>query len=143
MRTESQTGSVRRRLPTSLLLVAVVVGIAAFATPAFAQNMARVKLDFAFLVSGKELPAGSYEFEAAPNRIMIRSTNGSSATTVVPIVTRLGRHDNDADPELVFDKVDGKLLLSELWLPGSDGYLLLASASDHEHRVVGGSRPRK
>ncbi len=55
----------------------------------------------------------------------------------------LGRHDKDADPELVFDKIGTKLELSEVWLPNQDGFLLLATKGRHEHAVVGGSNPRK
>jgi hypothetical protein len=57
-------------------------------------------------------------------------------------VTRLGRHDKDADPELVFDKTGGKLILSEVWFPRMDGFLLVATSEPHEHAVVGGSNPR-
>jgi hypothetical protein len=62
---------------------------------------------------------------------------------MMPVITRLGRHDNDTDPELIFDKVGGKFLLSELWLPDLDGFLVLNTPVDHEHRVLGGSRPHK
>jgi hypothetical protein len=57
--------------------------------------------------------------------------------------TRLGRHDRDAEPEIVFDKLGGKFLLSEVWLPGQDGYLLLTTKEQHDHAVLGGSNPRK
>jgi hypothetical protein len=59
------------------------------------------------------------------------------------VITTLGRHDLDKDPEFVFDKVDGKLLLSEIWVPGKDGLLVLATKGPHGHAVVGGSNPRK
>jgi hypothetical protein len=59
------------------------------------------------------------------------------------IITMLGRHDQDADPEFVFDKINGKLVLSEVWMPGKDGLLLLATKGPHEHAVLGGSNPKK
>ncbi len=58
-------------------------------------------------------------------------------------LTGLGRHDKDVDTELVFDKIGGKFLLSEVWFPGRDGYLLLATKDAHEHAVVGGSNPKQ
>ena len=59
------------------------------------------------------------------------------------VITLLGRHDKDMDPEFVFDKVGGKLLLSEIWGPGMDGVLVLATSGPHQHAVLGGSNPRK
>ena len=61
----------------------------------------------------------------------------------LPVITLLGRHDKDTDPEFVFDKIDGKLMLSEIWIPGQDGLLVLATKGPHEHAVLGGSNPKK
>jgi hypothetical protein len=41
-----------------------------------------------------------------------------TGTTYLHVITTLGRHDKDPDPEFVFDRIDGKLLLSEVWIPG-------------------------
>ena len=100
-------------------------------------------IDFAFVVADKDMPAGSYSLEAGGGRVTVRPQNGKGTTAMLPILTRLGRHDNDADAELIFDKLDGKLHLSELWVPGVDGFLLLATAKEHDHAVHGGSRPHK
>jgi hypothetical protein len=62
---------------------------------------------------------------------------------LIPVITMLGRHDRDPDAEFVFDKIAGKTVLSEVWLPRKDGFLLLATKGPHEHTVVGGSNPRK
>ncbi len=62
---------------------------------------------------------------------------------MINVLTRLGRHDRDAEPEIVFDKVGGKFLLSEVWLAGEDGYILLTTKEQHDHRILGGSKPRK
>ena len=50
---------------------------------------------------------------------------------LLPIVTMLGRHDRDADPEFVFDKVGGKVLLSEVWDAWKGRRLLLVTRESH------------
>ena len=62
---------------------------------------------------------------------------------LMSVITMLGRHDQDAESEFVFDKIDRKLVLSEVWMPGKDGLLLLATKGPHEHAVLGGPNPKK
>lgn len=81
--------------------------------------------------------------EASRDKVVLRSTSGKAAPVTMMVITRLGRHDNDAEPELIFDKLAGRLSLSEFWFPDMDGYLVLNTPADHEHRVFGGSRPHK
>jgi len=134
----------RRRLrPVGVIAVAVVIGVALSATAAFAQvSRVNVTLESAFVAAGKGMPAGDYVVEADSAKVTV-SPKGKGSPVVMSVITRLGRHDHDSDAELVFDKVDGKLLLSEIWLPGADGYLVLVTAHEHDHAVHGGSRPRK
>ena len=113
------------------------------ATPARAQNTAKVTVDFAFQAGGTAFEAGTYEIEATREKVVLRSTSGKGGEVMMPVITRLGRHDNDREAELVFDKVGAKLFLSEFWFPDMDGYLVLNTPVDHDHRVLGGSRPRK
>jgi hypothetical protein len=123
---------------------AVLVGtIVALAAPASAQSVARANIDFSFVAAGKELPAGDYEFRVSERQIMLQSRPGPGTSVVLPVITRLGRHDTDNGVELIFDKVDGRLCLSEVWVGTSDGYLVLSTPGDHEHRVLGGSKPHK
>jgi hypothetical protein len=143
MRTESRTRAVGRLLRVGFVVATLVVGVAGFGTTAYAQNQtARVNIDFGFVAAGKEMPAGVYDFQVVSGRVDVRSQNGQ-VSFMMPVLTRLGRHDTDKDPELIFDKVGDKLHLSEVWLPSQDGFLVLNTPVDHEHRVLGGSRPHK
>ena len=143
MRTELRTRAVRRLSHIGFVVAALVIGVAGFGTMTYAQSVTRVKIDFAFVAGGKEMPAGAYEFVVDSGRIVVRAQDGKGTPIMMAVITRLGRHDADTDPELIFDKIGGKLLLSEVWLPDADGYLLLNTPVDHEHRVLGGSRPHK
>ena len=45
-------------------------------------------------------------------------------------------HTTPQDAHLVFDKVGDTYLLSELWIPGKDGYLPQITKGAHEHIVL-------
>jgi hypothetical protein len=123
-----------------LWLVTVLVLFAASGALVYAQS-AEVNIDFPFTVAGKALPAGKYTVEMPDaNSIAVR---GAAGAGVMVVLTQLGRHDKDKDLELVFDKVGDAYLLSEVWFPDQDGYLLLSTKEAHSHAVLGGSNPRK
>lgn len=102
------------------------------------QPTINAKIGFSFTVEGKILPPGPYEFrrdaEAKVFRVQGEGTNGALAN----ILTRLAgdMHTTPQDSHLVFDVVDGIYMLSEIWYPGEDGYLVLATKGKHEHKVV-------
>lgn len=127
-----------------LAFVALVAAFQLAGTAAYAQSPQRItaEIGFAFVAGGKDLPAGKYTVEVTPaGPVMISGPGGARA--VMPVITTLGRHDQDPDTEFVFDKVDGKPVLSEVWMPKRDGLLLLATKGPHEHAVLGGSNPKK
>ena len=122
-------------------IVALVVAFALSGAMAYAQS-ASAEIPFPFVAAGKELPAGKYLVADASNfRLQLTGPTGDGF--FLAAITMLGRHDKDTDPEFVFDKVDGKAVLSEIWMPGKDGYLLADTKGPHAHAVVGGSNPRK
>ena len=126
-------------------LAAAAMGIALFgvATPARAQAMATMTIDVPFVAASQTLPAGAYSVRIQDGKATLQLTDGKGPSVVMIVVTRLGRHDKDTDAEFVFDKVNKELRLSEIWLPGQDGFLLLATAGEHVHQVIGGSNPHK
>jgi hypothetical protein len=120
----------------------LVLAIALSGAAAYAQAV-KADVGFSFVAGGKVMPAGKYEIEVTAQTGPVMLTGPDHTRVMLPVITMLGRHDKDIDPELVFDKVGTKLELSEVWLPNQDGYLLLATKARHEHAVVGGSNPRK
>ena len=124
-----------------LTVLALVVVFELGGAMAYAQSI-HAEIGFPFVAGGKEMAAGKYTVEATPAGTVLLTRAGGSRM-VIPVITMLGRHDQDPDAEFVFDKIDGKTVLSEVWLPRKDGFLLLASKGPHEHTVVGGSNPKK
>lgn len=126
----------------SIAAVALLVAFVASGAMAYAAGIS-ADIGFRFVAGGKDMPAGRYSVDVTENGL-VQLTGPDGARVFMPaVITMLGRHDKDPDAELVFDKVGGKLLLSEVWMPGKDGLLLLATKGPHEHAVVGGSNPRK
>ena len=125
---------------TAAALGFLLIGLVAIAS---AQTRGTAKIDFPFVAGAKQLAAGAYEFEVDNGKVVVRSNDPKGATVAMIVITRLGRHDNDTDTELVFDKVSDKLVLSEIWLGNDDGYLVASTPGNHEHRVLGGSKPHK
>jgi hypothetical protein len=96
-----------------------------------------------FTVDGKDFKAGKYLIKPSnkeTNGLLVqRMDTNLQRTTELSAMTRLARqHQSDAPKgSLVFDKVaGGQLALSEVWLPGQDGYLIAATKGEHQHEVV-------
>ena len=121
----------------STLVVAVLMLLVGWA-PAQAQSRATVSINFNFMAGTTPMPAGRYTIgDEAAAEVSIRDAGGGKAAAVLPVITFLGRHDSDQFPELVFDiDPDGLSHLSEVWFPGRDGYLVLATVGPHKHQVV-------
>jgi len=97
------------------------------------------KVPFEFVVGDQTLPAGTYRIElASPRMITVHSTaTKDSATT--PVITRLARETHvghDKDMSLVFDDVDYKQYLSEVWFAAQDGCLIRGTPEEHTHKLI-------
>ena len=80
--------------------------------------------------------AGKYDIEQrARNLLIFRSTKGPAAEA--PVVTRLAQPAVPlVEPKIIFDKVGDKYIVSEVWLPGRDGFLLAGTKEPHTHHAV-------
>ena len=125
-----------------LTVAALVVAFVAGGAMAYAQSVT-AEIGFPFVAGGKQMAAGKYTVETTTPTGPVVLRGPAASTDLMSVITTLGRHDLDKGAEFVFDKIDGKLVLSEVWMPGKDGLLLLATKAPHEHAVVGGSNPRK
>jgi hypothetical protein len=122
----------------NLLLISLLTLLAALSVHAQSGTI-RAKIPFAFSAAGKQLPAGQYDFASIPGgqSVKVASENGKNAVMVMILTRTAGAiHSTPADAHVVFDKVGETYTLSELWLPGADGYMLHTMKGQHEHRVV-------
>jgi hypothetical protein len=123
----------------ALALVSVLGGSAAYA-----QDVAIVKMPFAFVVDNKTMPAGTYEFSvnlSDPNLIMMAPQKGASV--VMPVITRLAEQGTPSQARIVCDKVGDKYYVSEVWLPSEDGFLVKDTKEPHTHHIIKGETKKK
>jgi hypothetical protein len=125
------------------VLVAVVVGVFALGLAgslAWAAGAVSVNIPFSFVVKDKEMPAGRYEIRVEgkdESKLLIRSNEGGG--TVFALVIERLADTGATEPKVVFDKMqDGKSYLSEVHIPGQDGYLVGISKGRETHVVVTG-----
>jgi hypothetical protein len=126
---------------TALRLLALVVcvmsvGVAARAQPGQTYTF---NVDTKFTAANKTFEAGRYEarFDGAGGFIV----RGSKSQGRIPVITRLARMSQDSQPRFVFDRLEtGEQILSEIWLPGEDGYLVCTLEKQHNHVSVQGQK---
>jgi len=122
------------------VVAALAAAIAVGGAVAQAQT-ADVQIGFAFQAGGKTLPAGKYNVSVSVNgQVVVR---GSGGQVTMLAITRLGRLNGSANPELVFDRVGDTVTLSEIWMPGEDGFLLAGTKEMHTHALVKGTGGKK
>jgi hypothetical protein len=104
------------------------------------QQEAKVEanIPFQFTVEGKVLPAGQYTLTRKVGDDFFRVVGPDNAGVLAPVITRLGGeiHTTPADAHIVFDKLGDTYYLSEIWIPGEDGFLLHTTKEAHTHRTV-------
>jgi len=121
-----------RRLMAFILVTFFAVGVAFGQTR---QSM-RFEIPYEFTVGSKVLPAGTYTFTVDKSQLRGESATGGGHFTAL-IMTRLsGPAQFLRDGSLVFDKTDGGRVLSEVWMPGTDGLLLHTRTKDHQPDVL-------
>jgi len=125
-------------MKTKIMLTVSLIALLAVASGYGQQSTLKAKIDFPFTVEGKVLPAGQYDFVLEGMSAVFRVTDGDKNSVLAPFITRLAAemHATPQDAHLVFDKVGDTYLLSEIWIPGEDGYLLLATKGPHTHKVI-------
>ena len=117
-----------------------VVALALASSLAWAASSVFVDAPFSFMAKDTAMPAGHYEIrpDSDMTNLVIRNTGGSSGRTVtVPVIERLA--DTGAkESKVVFDKVEGKHYLSEVHIPGMDGFLVGIAKGKETHEVLPG-----
>ena len=123
----------------------LAVGFLTFlaAVPVFGQPSAiRMQVSFPFTVEGRALPAGTYDIVKDEVAGVFKVSNEAKNEAAASILTRLsaGAHMAPSEAQVVFDKLGETYLLSEIWIPGQDGYALAITKAKHEHVVVKGKK---
>ncbi len=88
---------------------------------------------FPFKAAGVDLPAGKYRIETIMQDQNLEIRNlASGKAEILPLITRISPK-NPAEAALVFDKAGDQYSLSEIYIPGIDGFLLQGATENHTH----------
>ncbi len=103
-----------------------------------AQDLPSASADipFSFVVEGKTLPAGAYLFTESSNATQMTVRNQKTGQTVIAMVITRISAPNEKEAEVVFDVTGNDHYLSEVLIPGVDGYLLKATPGKHTHSRI-------
>ena len=93
-----------------------------------------VDIPFAFYAGEKMLPAGTYEIEGTNQEGELKLIESrTQRTAMVQVFTRISQRDR---VEVVFDRTADKNYLSEVYMPGMDGFLIQGAPVRHTHTVL-------
>jgi hypothetical protein len=127
-------------MKTKILVLAGVIALFAVNSGwSQVDNFLRVDVPFPFTVGDKELPAGRYDFSRIPLNNAIKVTSvigGPSANCLVQARVWAGIHTTPKDSHLVFDQEGEKYVFSELWIPGTDGFLFYIAKGERKYKVL-------
>ena len=100
----------------SVVFAAIIVGLAAVS--ARAEDIARVKVSFPFVIRGQTLPAGQYDIrvdDLSPGIVYIVGIKGTKGQAIVPTITAYGHNPAGHDPSLTFVRHENEYRLSAVW----------------------------
>jgi hypothetical protein len=125
-----------RKYLSSLVLIAVVLGGASLALAA-GNWVIVADIPNAFLLDGKTLPSGQYEFqEDTSNPEVVRVRNISTGKETMALsMSRLAPREG-IQSAVVFDHVGDQFYLSELHLANTDGFYFKGAPGKHTHTTV-------
>lgn len=126
----------------------LALALAAGAAAAAAQ--ADFKVPFAIKAAGKSLAAGDYAVTAAAAGGLVLKQVSSGREVALTVLERIAPPAEPvAEPRLVFDEVGDfapsyteyitVYVLSEVWLPGQEGYRVHVTKGAHKTRAVTGT----
>jgi hypothetical protein len=122
---------------------AILVGslaLAALVAPTFAradQNTLTADIPFTFVTAGRTFNPGTYTLKVGEDLMSVEVVPPSGTPAVELVVTRLWEPPMEpTQGHLVFDKVGNTYTLSEMFIPGEEGYLLHVTKEAHAHQTV-------
>ena len=136
----------KRQAMATVVALAVLLG--AGVASVFAQ--AEFKVPFPLQAGGKKLGAGDYAVvKTAEGGLTLRQVSTGKETPVAVIERIAQPVPPVAEPRLVFDEVGDfapsyteyitVYVLSEVWLPGEDGFRVHVTKGAHKTKVVNGA----
>lgn len=118
----------------------IIVGVLALLVVVFAHGQTGTVLSanvpFGFEAGGTSLPAGTYQFKFnLPEKSLVIS-GAKAGETKLQIIARLAGASLFKDTGLVFNVVQDRHVLAEVWIPGQGGVLVNNTLEKHSNEMV-------
>ena len=133
-------------------LLALALFLAAAAAPVQAQTA--FKIPFKFESAGKKLPAGDYLVSKAADGSIVFKQVATGKETALPVTGPAAPPEPAvAEARLVFDEVGAFepsyteyftiYVVGEVWLSGTEGYVVHVTKGQHKNKIVTAEGPKK
>jgi hypothetical protein len=127
------------------LVMIMALSIVATQAAAFAQGT--FKIPHKFDAGGKKLPAGTYWIGTRDDGRLALRQDEKGLEIILPVLRRMPQPAPPvAEPQVVLDAVGNfepsyteyvtDYILSEVWLPGQDGFIIRALKGAHKHETI-------
>jgi len=132
----------------------VIMALALAAAAPIVQAQTAFKIPFKFESGGKKLPAGEYLVSKAADGQIVFRLQSNGKETPLPVAGSLTPPDPPiAEPRLVFDETGAFepsyteyftiYVLAEVWLSGTDGFLIHTTKGAHKSQTIKGENVKK
>lgn len=118
------------------ILGVLLIVVAASVSMSYAQERMSFTTSFPFRLGKVVHPAGQYAVSLNQDELVVSLEPVKGAANVAAVQTRLAEPDPASEAKVVFDKVGDLYYLSEVWMPGYDGFLLTSTQQKHTHVKV-------
>jgi hypothetical protein len=134
------------------IIAALAFSLIAGGAVTYAQGT--FKIPFKFEAGGKKFAPGEYWVARKGEGQLVLRLESKGEEVSIPFIEKLAQPQPPIEePQLVFDMVGNfepsyseyvtDYLLAEVWLPGEDGFLVLATKGAHQHQAVKGQRAKR
>ena len=120
---------------TNIVLLVSVLILSPFVYGQSSARPVNYSAQVKFIAGGKSFPVGTYKILYEPKSKYITLRAASGAVTQLTIITRLASETPTDRARLVFDIVGNERRLSEIWIPGEDGFLVGSTKAEHTHDI--------
>jgi cytochrome c553 len=125
-----------RKLARILTTISLLTLLAAVSAYGQAATTLSANVPFAFDAGGTSLPQGTYQFKVEPGIRKVEVSRPQGGGALLRIITPLSGFSVFRDAGLVFNNINGKHVLAEIWIPGEDGVLVSTTSRKHGHEMV-------
>ncbi len=119
-----------------VVLILLTMSVSALAQGS--KDVIIAQVPFAFIVNGKTLPAGTYQFKTTSNFGQIDVTGIDHKAAAIAMVTTRISPRSETESLVVFDVAGNDHYLAEVYIPGMDGFQVPCAPGKHTHTIVKG-----